>query len=877
MQLENTRCKNCGAELDLQKAVNGVVQCMFCASKFTLPKEDITPAALKFLHDGESSLYICRFDDAYSFYKKAAELSPNEPEAYWGMAISQFKVQYIKDEVNDRLQPICHHLSTENIRDNANYQTALSLATAEQREEYERQANEIDYIKEEFYKLKQTGKDYDCFICVKVTDDVTKQRTADYKHADDIYFDLKGKGYNPFFSERELGDVTGADYEARILYALYTSECMIVVCGKEEYLHTKWVKNEYTRFLRLVGDEQKESDSITIAFYGRPIEHLPGKNGKIQGIDISSLSASEKITKFVHDHTPEARAKKSQAEKAKKANEEAILQEIEKQKEAQRELEERLKSIREAPSRAESQTSATTRSLLMRANQFLSGGEFNSATDYFNKVLDIDPESAEAWIGLMLATGSYKSYKELVQGKGSAEIKAVLSDKHFRNAKQYSKGGIVKEFEDYVNEEYEKALKVEAEKREQQKIKTSEASWREFIRLSGLKNDVQSSMQYLNAGGVKRINDSTALRNAYSYGNEHQKAYYDEYLSKLSVRVEQLKAEELKKLESLKVERDNKQAEYDAERKVNGSLQKRSKTTVGVKYWTIAIVAAMILFVVGLGSCGYACTNEVPMFGIAGLEIESVSAAIGAFIAIVFASVIGGLVIALLALLFIFLPKNAGVARNNKKFEEMQAKQRRYSSSQGKVTESENNISSYDRFIRDIQRLKYTEAAADVEVPVKNSVGDYSVDLTNAGRDKLQTVRIIRKYVDMTATEAKNLTENLGTIASGVSMELASRLIAELYEVGAETVLNRQSGGGASAQNTENAQDGVYELYFTNVGYNKIDVIKVVRMHTGLGLVEAKTAVEKGGSILTGISYEEAMKAKADYEGVGAQVGIRKL
>ena len=705
MQLENIKCRNCGAEIDIETAVNGVVQCEYCRSKFTLPKEDITPAALKFLHDGESSLYICRFDDAYSFYKKAAELSPKEPEAYWGMAISQFKVQYVKDEVNDRLQPICHHISTDKISDNSNYKKALSLATAEQRAEYERQAEEIDYIREEFYKLKQTGKEYDCFICVKVTDDTTKQRTEDYKHADDIYFDLKGKGYNPFFSERELGEVTGADYEARILYSLYTSECMIVVCGKEEYLHTKWGKNEYTRFLRLVGDEQKESDSITIAFYGRPVEYRPGKNGKIQGIDLRSLNASEKITKFVEDHTPEARARRAQAEQAKKESEASILKEIEKQREAQRELEERLKNIREAPATVETKTSATTRSLLVRANQFLSGGEFDSATDYFNKVLDIDPESAEAWMGLMLSTSKNRTYKELLNGRSSAQIKEVFNDKHFKSAKQYSKDGavkIVKEFEDYVNEQYEKALKAEAEQRVNDRLQTSTRAWNRFLNEIALSDDRAVKRLNLNADKVRKINGNSNLAQAYTYGNAEQKAHYDEYMARIRDRVAELKTEEIKNLEKLKEECAQTEKEYREEYTKAGKVKLREEFSFGKLYRVFVILCIALLFGACTGIFGYACSNNEPMLGISFFELDysDVGTYMGSFLIFAVASGVGGAVLALLPTAIFLVPINNSVNNNNTKFYRLKNKENALNTQKAKVVASQTAIQLYERYLK---------------------------------------------------------------------------------------------------------------------------------------------------------------------------------
>ena len=325
--LKAIKCKTCGEPLDLAKAQNGVIKCAVCDSTFTLPKTDAAQKVLDFLSQGEHDLDTGKFDDAYTAFNKAAELDKTEPEAYWGMALAEFKIQYLKDEVNNRLQPICHEINDEDFADSANFLKAIRYATDSQRAEYERKGEEIDRIKREFYRLAQTGLDYDCFICVKVTGE-NGERTADYKYADDIYFKLKGKGYKPFFSERELEGATGADYEARILYALKSSECMLVVCLDEAYLRTKWVKNEYSRFLKLVNDEEKESDSIALVFKGKTIEKLPGKHGKIQGIDLSDLGVMERITSFVENHTPEARKRREEKAKRKDRENEELRNEI---------------------------------------------------------------------------------------------------------------------------------------------------------------------------------------------------------------------------------------------------------------------------------------------------------------------------------------------------------------------------------------------------------------------------------------------------------------------------------------------------------------------------------------------------------------------
>ena len=329
--LKAMKCKTCGEPLDLSKAQCGVIKCAVCDSCFTLPKTDASQKVLDYLFQAEGDLDTGKFEDAHVKYSKAAELDKTEPEAYWGMALAEFKIQYLKDEVNNRLQPICHEINDKDFADSPYFLKALRYATDEQRKEYERKAEEINYIKNEFYKIANSGVKYDCFICVKVTDDNNGGRTQDYKTADDIYFELKGKGYKPFFSERELVGVTGADYEARILYALKSAECMLVICFDEAYLRTKWVKNEYSRFLKLVNDEEKESDSIALVFGDRPVEKLPGKKGKIQGIALNSLTAMERIVSFVDAHTPEARKRREEAQRKReedakrKAQEDEVL------------------------------------------------------------------------------------------------------------------------------------------------------------------------------------------------------------------------------------------------------------------------------------------------------------------------------------------------------------------------------------------------------------------------------------------------------------------------------------------------------------------------------------------------------------------------
>lgn len=455
-ELQSFKCKNCGALFPATTNENGVLKCEYCDSIFTIPKNDSNNEVLQFLQIGEHNLDACHFDEAYTAFEKASQLNDKESEAYWGMALAEFKVQYIKDAVNNRLQPICHEFNDKEFQANKNYLKALRCAGAEQKSEYFSKAQDIDYIREEFLKLQQSGLDYDCFICVKVSQtgveqaDISKKNwTNDAYNADSIYDLLKRHDFRPFFSEREIKGRSGANYEAMILYALYTAETMLVVCSDEEYLRTPWVKNEYTRFKSLIKNEEKENDSLTIVYNGKPIDRLPGdNNGRIQGIDYSKREADFEIVKFVQNHTPIARAKREEEERRKHSQNEEIKKQIEEQKKAQKELEERLKNFNSQS------TGATVGTLLTRAKQELEVNNFEKARMYFEKALECNPENADAWFGLMLLDHNCVNFDGLLAKLNNAFdsnncefFLDVVKNRNFIICQKYADGNIAEKLE----------------------------------------------------------------------------------------------------------------------------------------------------------------------------------------------------------------------------------------------------------------------------------------------------------------------------------------------------------------------------------------------------------------------------------------------
>jgi len=82
------------------------------------------------------------------------------------------------------------------------------------------------------------------------------------------------------------------------------------------------------------------------------------------------------------------------------------------------------------------------------------------------------------------------------------------------------------------------------------------------------------------------------------------------------------------------------------------------------------------------------------------------------------------------------------------------------------------------------------------------------------------------------------------------------------------------AAGGAAAAPAEEKTEFTIEL--KEAGANKINVIKVVRAVTSLGLKEAKDLVDKGGqAVKTGVPKEEADKLAKELKDAGAEVEIK--
>ena len=135
---------------------------------------------------------------------------------------------------------------------------------------------------------------------------------------------------------------------------------------------------------------------------------------------------------------------------------------------------------------------------------------------------------------------------------------------------------------------------------------------------------------------------------------------------------------------------------------------------------------------------------------------------------------------------------------------------------------------------------------------------------------------------DAATIEFSDATKKLGDDIVKLTLKEAKELSDYLKEVhgiepaagGAVMVAGPAGGGGGGAAAAEEQTE--FNVIMDSFGDNKINVIKVVRSATGLGLKEAKDLVEGVPSkVKEGVSKEEAEKLKKELEEAGAKVTIK--
>ncbi len=125
------------------------------------------------------------------------------------------------------------------------------------------------------------------------------------------------------------------------------------------------------------------------------------------------------------------------------------------------------------------------------------------------------------------------------------------------------------------------------------------------------------------------------------------------------------------------------------------------------------------------------------------------------------------------------------------------------------------------------------------------------------------------------AANLEKLVEELSQLSVLEAAELVKALEAK-WGVSAAAPVAMAAMGAAPAAAAEPVEEQTeFDVIIKDTGPKKIEVIKVIRQLTSLGLGEAKTMAETiGGKVLTGVGKDAAMDAKKKLEEAGAAIQV---
>jgi large subunit ribosomal protein L7/L12 len=126
------------------------------------------------------------------------------------------------------------------------------------------------------------------------------------------------------------------------------------------------------------------------------------------------------------------------------------------------------------------------------------------------------------------------------------------------------------------------------------------------------------------------------------------------------------------------------------------------------------------------------------------------------------------------------------------------------------------------------------------------------------------------------AANLENLVEELSKLSVLEAAELVKALEEKWGVSAAAPVAMAAVAGGAAAAAEPVEEKTEFDVIIKDAGAKKIDVIKVIRQLTSLGLGEAKTLAETaGGKVLSAVGKEAATDAKKKLEEAGASIEVK--
>ncbi len=383
------KCKICGGTLEVDEKQSSVVTCDYCGTKQTVYGFD-NEKKINLFKRANALRYKCEFDKASGIYESIIAEFPKEAEAYWGLILCKYGIEYIDDPKTGNKIQTCHRTEFSSIFDDIDYKNAIKNANVLAIDIYKKEASIIDKLQKNILKIYNKTDPYDVFICYKETDAYGK-RTEDSVLAEEIFNVLTSKGYKVFFSKISLENKLGNAYEPIIFSALHTSKVMLHVTTSSENSDSVWVRNEWQRYLNLIKNGDKK---VLIPCYKNitPYE-LPDEMENLQGQDMSKLGYIQDLVRGIEKIVGKTKDKKGPS----LSDEQELYEEY-----------------------------------LKKAKLLLSKGLYNDAIQTYKNASKLVEKNGRAFLGILFAQNKVSTLKSFC----SRCIKtSLISDPIFINAK----------------------------------------------------------------------------------------------------------------------------------------------------------------------------------------------------------------------------------------------------------------------------------------------------------------------------------------------------------------------------------------------------------------------------------------------------------
>ena len=420
------KCKICGGDLDIGDDAK-IIECEYCGTKQTVPDVN-NEKKINLFNRANRLRMVGEFDKAEVIYENIIAEFPEEAEAYWGLCLCSYGIEYVDDPATAKKIPTCHRTAFDSLQKNENYELALEYADVVAQKVYRDEAREIDRIMVEILSVSENEKPYDVFICYKETDD-KGERTIDSVMAQDIYDALTAKGLKVFFARITLEDKLGRQYEPYIFGALNSAKVMLSIGTKYEYFHAAWVKNEWSRFLKLMA---KDKSKVLIPCY-KDIDayDIPEEFQQLQDQDMGKIGAIQDLVRGIEKLiVPENMSNMQGTQQNAQQNAEQI-------------------------------TGSNVDALMKRGYMALEDSEWNKAKKYFDQVLNVNAECAEAYLGLAMAENYCTKRAELV-------LVDMCQNKNYQRTKLFAEHDLLEELIGY-EKEFRKQLQIQKQEEEEEK------------------------------------------------------------------------------------------------------------------------------------------------------------------------------------------------------------------------------------------------------------------------------------------------------------------------------------------------------------------------------------------------------------------------